>query len=82
MVSAVLNGDLKGVNYSPHPIFQILVPNAAQGMPTEILNPQNTWSDPDEYKQQARELARRFVENFHHFSNARPEILAAGPIPV
>ncbi len=80
MVSAALNGKLKEVNYTPHPIFQVLVPDAVPGVPTQILNPKNTWSDPNEYEQQAQELARRFVENFHQFSGARPEIVAAGPI--
>ncbi len=82
MVSAALNGDLKDISYTPHPIFQVLVPDVVPGVPTKILNPQNTWSDPNEYEQQARELARRFVENFHQFSDARPEIVAAGPILV
>ncbi len=80
MVSAALNGDLKTVNYKPHSIFQVLVPETVPGVPSKILDPCNTWDDPDAYEQQAHELARRFAENFHQFSNARPEIVAAGPI--
>lgn len=77
MVSAALNGEREGVNY---PIFQVLVPESVPGIPSKILDPQNTWDDPDAYEQQAQELARRFVENFHQFSDARPEIVAAGLI--
>ncbi len=80
MVSAALNGELEQVNYQPHPIFQVLVPDSVPGVPSKILNPQNTWDDPKAYKQQARELAKRFVQNFQQFSDARPEIVAAGPI--
>ena len=80
MVSAALNGELEGVNYQPHPIFQVLVPESVPGVPSKILDPKNTWDDPEAYEQQARELARRFAENFKQFSNARPEIVAAGPI--
>ena len=80
MVSASLNGELEEVNYQPHPIFQVLVPGEVPGVPSQILNPKNTWDDPEAYEQQAQELARRFVENFQQFSNARPEIVAAGPI--
>ncbi len=79
MVSAALNGELREVNYMPHPIFQVLVPETVPGVPIELLNPKNTWSDPEAYEQQARDLAKRFVENFHKFSDARPEIVAVGP---
>ncbi len=80
MVSAALNGELDGVNYKPHPIFQVLVPEAVPGVPSNILNPKNTWDDPEAYEQQAKELARRFAENFQQFTSARPEIVEAGPI--
>lgn len=80
MVSAALNGELKDVHYTPHPIFRILVPAAVPGVPNKILDPQNTWDEPEAYEHQARKLAKRFVENFHQFSDTRPEIVAAGPI--
>ncbi len=80
MVSAALDGKLDGVNFKPHPIFQVLVPEAVPGVPNRILDPQNTWDDSEAYEQQAKELAKRFRENFEQFTNARPEIVAAGPI--
>ena len=80
LVSAALNGELKDVSYKPHPIFQVLVPETVAGVPNDILDPKNTWDDPEAYERQARDLAMRFVENFKQFSDARPEIVAAGPI--
>ena len=80
MVSAALDGKLEGVNFKPHPIFQVLVPETVPGVPNKILDPQNTWDDSEAYEQQAKELSRRFRENFEQFTNARPEIVAAGPI--
>lgn len=80
MVSAALNGDLDNVKYTPHPVFQILVPERVPGVPTEILNPRNAWEDAEACDQQAQELARQFVENFKQFGSVRPEILEAGPI--
>ena len=79
MVSTALNGDLEGVNYTPHPIFKVLVPDAVPGVPSEILNPKNVWDDPTAYDQQAQELARQFVENFKQFTAVRPATVAAGP---
>ena len=81
MVSAALNGELERVGYQPHPIFKVLVPETVPGVPSKILNPQNTWDDPVAYEEQAIELARRFVENFKQFPEARREIIEAGPNP-
>lgn len=80
MVSAALEGKLEEVSYQPHSIFQVLVPTTVPGVPTKILNPQNTWDDPLAYEQQAMELARRFLDNFQQFNSAGREIIEAGPI--
>jgi phosphoenolpyruvate carboxykinase (ATP) len=79
MVSAALNRELDKVNYKPHPIFRVLVPEKVPNVPDRILDPQNTWDDSEAYKLQAQELARRFVENFKKFTDARQEIVEAGP---
>jgi phosphoenolpyruvate carboxykinase (ATP) len=80
MVSAALNGGLREVHYTPHPVFRILIPDHVPGVPPEILNPRNAWQDPTAYDQQANELARQFVENFQQFTAVRSEIVAAGPL--
>ncbi len=81
MVWAALNGELNHVAFHPHPIFKILVPETVPGVPNEMLNPRNTWSDGEAYDQQAKLLARKFVENFKRFTNAKSEIVEAGPNP-
>ena len=81
MVSAALNGELENATFTPHPIFKVLVPDAVPGIPADILDPKRTWDDPEAYDLQARELARRFADNFCQFEAlARPEIAAAGPV--
>ena len=80
MVSAALNGTLETSTFTPHPIFNVLVPDAVPGVPAAMLDPKLSWDDPEAYDQQARELARRFADNFRQFEGlARPEIAAAGP---
>ncbi len=81
MVAAALNGQLQKVNYHPHPIFKVLVPEKITGVPHRILNPENTWDDPEAYQQKALELAQRFEENFKQFADLPAEIIAAGPVP-
>lgn len=79
MVSAALNRELVTVNYQPHPIFKVLIPETVPGVLSELLDPKRMWQDGIAYDQQAKALARQFVDNFQQFKQVRPEIIAAGP---
>ncbi|MEK7991320.1 MAG: phosphoenolpyruvate carboxykinase [Thiotrichaceae bacterium] len=80
MVNAVLNGTLKEVETVTEPFFGLQVPVSCPGVPDEVLNPRNTWPNPEEYDAQAQKLADMFAENFKKFADrATPEVLAAGP---
>jgi phosphoenolpyruvate carboxykinase (ATP) len=79
MVTAALSGELKKVDVQPHPVFQVEIPKTCPDIPSEILDPKNTWKDKDAYDRTAQELARRFAENAEGFSEVAPEILSAGP---
>jgi phosphoenolpyruvate carboxykinase (ATP) len=81
MVSAALNGELDTVNYTPHPIFKVLMPDTVPGVPSEVLNPHRTWDDLNAYNAQAQELARRFKQNFDQFQELPAAIAAAAPDP-
>jgi len=49
-------------------------------VPSEVLDPRRTWSDPAAYDAQATKLAAMFHENIKKFGDAvKSEILAAGP---
>jgi phosphoenolpyruvate carboxykinase (ATP) len=49
-------------------------------VPTELLNPRNTWKDKAAYDAKANELAEKFVKNFDKFKEfANDEILSAAP---
>lgn len=74
MVTAALNGDLEKATFTPHPIFGLLVPDYCPGVPAEILDPVKTWSDPKAYEEKARELAKRFEENFARMQEKDPYI--------
>ncbi|MEQ9371553.1 MAG: phosphoenolpyruvate carboxykinase (ATP) [Coleofasciculus chthonoplastes F3-SA18-01] len=80
MVAAALSGELEKVKFYHHPIFKILVPKSVPGVDSSILDPQNTWSDPQAYETQAKDLAKRFVENFKKFPNAPGEVKEAAPV--
>lgn len=80
MITAAMNGGLNDVAYEAHPVFGMLIPASCPGVPSEILNPRNTWSDKEAYDKKAAELAGLFVKNFAQYADqANEEILAAAP---
>jgi len=78
MVDAILDGTLSGATYTEDPMFGLMIPDRVEGVPTEVLNPRNTWADKDAYDTQARDLAGRFRKNDETFEMS-PEVRAAGP---
>jgi phosphoenolpyruvate carboxykinase (ATP) len=80
MVNAALEGKLDHVETMLDPIFGLHIPKTVPGVPSEILNPRDTWSDKSAYERDAKELAAKFVENFKKYSEGTPEaIKSAGP---
>ena len=79
MVAAALNGSLNQVKFHHHRIFKVLVPESVPGVDSKILDPENTWSDRAAYDQQAKDLAKRFVENFKQFHYVPLEMMEASP---
>ncbi|HVL64480.1 MAG TPA: phosphoenolpyruvate carboxykinase (ATP) [Actinomycetota bacterium] len=80
MITAATSGELDDVETRRHPIFNLDVPLECPGVPSEVLDPQSTWDDPDAYEVKARELARMFAENFERFVDlVPPEVAKAGP---
>jgi len=80
MLRAALAGELDSVKFTRDPVFGFEVPTSISGVPSEILTPRNTWSDPQAYDAQARKLAAMFRENFEQYKSEVPsEVAAAGP---
>lgn len=81
MITAALNGELDHVDFENHKVFGIAKPQSCPNVPSEILNPRETWEDKDLYDIKAVELAQKFKANFAKFeSYANDEILAGAPL--
>ncbi|MBL7752832.1 MAG: phosphoenolpyruvate carboxykinase (ATP) [Chitinophagaceae bacterium] len=80
MITAAMNGELNQVEYQKHPVFGFDMPVSCPNVPAELLIPENTWANKDEYMKKAYELAAMFVKNFEKYAaQANEEILAAAP---
>ncbi|MBN2304350.1 MAG: phosphoenolpyruvate carboxykinase (ATP) [Anaerolineae bacterium] len=81
MVRAALRGDLDNVATTTDPIFGFAIPQAVEGVPTEVLKPRSTWRDPDDYDTKARALVGRFHTYMKQFEdNMSDAVKAAAPV--
>ncbi len=80
MVRAVIGGKLDDAVTEKDPFFGLNVPKEVPGVPTEILDPRETWSDKEAYDEQAKKLADLFRENFQKFeAEVSDDVREAGP---
>lgn len=64
MVDAALDGKLQDVAYETDDLFHLQVPRECPNVPSEILNPANTWEDKKAYEERAKKLAAEFSDKF------------------
>ena len=80
MITSALDGSLDNVDYVKDAVFGLSKPASCIGVPTEILDPRNTWDNKEAYDKKAAALAESFVINFNKFKDtANQEILDAAP---
>jgi phosphoenolpyruvate carboxykinase (ATP) len=80
LLHAALDGKLNNVTYAKDPIFGLEYPTECEGIPSEVLNPRNTWTDKHAYDEQAKKLAKLFKDNFKIYKNdVSEEVINSGP---
>jgi phosphoenolpyruvate carboxykinase (ATP) len=79
MVTAAINGGIDKVPLKHHDIFNLDMPVSCPDVPSDVLDPRNTWSDKDRYDASAKRLAHLFLKNFEKFGSVQSEIIDAGP---
>ena len=80
MVTAALAGELDNVEYELDPIFNVNIPKSCPNVPSEILNPKNIWEDKAAYEASAKNLAKKFADNFaKKYPDMPANIVNAGP---
>ena len=80
LLRAALDGSLARVEFGRDPFFGLMVPKALPGVPSEMLNPRDTWADKAAYDRTARDLVARFETNFAAYADAVGEDVKAAAI--
>jgi phosphoenolpyruvate carboxykinase (ATP) len=63
LIAAALKGVLDQAPSTLDPVFGLKIPSIVNGVPSELLNPINTWKNREEYLQVALNLKHKFEEN-------------------
>lgn len=87
IIDAIHSGELLKANYVKTDVFGLEIPTAIDGVPSELLDPANTWGDKNAHKETLLKLGGLFKKNFEGFLSYKigtdnkltEEILAAGP---
>lgn len=80
MITAALDGKLDDVDYVKHAVFGLQMPTECPGVPSNLLNPKNTWENKQEYDETSEGLATKFSENFNSYQSfANDEIRSGAP---
>ncbi len=80
LLNAALEGELDKGEFRRDKLFGFEVPVACAGVPDDVLVPENTWGDKDEYWKRYDGLAARFIENFKLYADGCPAGVAeVGP---
>ena len=81
IINAILNGSIDKAPTKYIPYFNFEVPTELAGVDTGILDPRDTYADPSVWEEKAKDLAGRFIKNFHKYESneAGKALVAAGP---
>ena len=81
IIDAILNHSIDKAPTKVIPFFNFVVPTQLEGVDTGILDPRDTYADPAQWEEKARDLASRFIKNFVKYEDnpAGKALVAAGP---
>ncbi|MDE6454227.1 MAG: phosphoenolpyruvate carboxykinase (ATP), partial [Muribaculaceae bacterium] len=81
IIDAILDGAILSAPTKKLPIFDFEIPTELPGVDPAILDPRDTYANPEEWTVKAKDLAERFINNFKKYENnaAGKALVAAGP---
>ena len=81
IIDAILNHSIDAAPTKTIPYFDFVVPTKLEGVDTGILDPRDTYKNAAEWEEKAKDLAGRFIKNFHKYEGnaAGKKLVKAGP---
>ncbi|WP_114785859.1 phosphoenolpyruvate carboxykinase (ATP) [Vibrio tetraodonis] len=81
IIDAILDGSIENADTKHIPIFNLEVPTALHDVDSGILDPRDTYAEPQEWENKAKDLAQRFINNFAKYTDndEGKSLVAAGP---
>lgn len=83
IIDAILDGSIENAEFVQLPYFNLAMPTALHGVDdVSILDPRNTYANAAEWELKAKDLAKRFIDNFVKFTDndEGKALVAAGPL--
>ncbi len=81
IIDAILDGSIEKAETKVVSVFNLEVPTSLPGVDPKILDPRDTYSEPKEWEEKAKDLASRFIKNFELYTDNEEgkALVAAGP---
>jgi phosphoenolpyruvate carboxykinase (ATP) len=81
IIDAILDGSIDKAPTKMLPVFNLEIPTELPGVDPNILDPRDTYVDPEDWNKKARELAELFIKNFVQYTDNEQgkRLVVAGP---
>ncbi|MDD4225534.1 MAG: phosphoenolpyruvate carboxykinase (ATP) [Mariniphaga sp.] len=81
IIDAILSGSIEKAETKMVPVFNLEVPTSLENVNPAILDPRDTYEDPKQWEEKAKDLAGRFIKNFEKYTDNEEgkALVAAGP---
>ncbi|MAV31024.1 MAG: phosphoenolpyruvate carboxykinase (ATP) [Cycloclasticus sp.] len=81
IINAILDGSIEKADTKRIPFFNLDIPTALPGVDETILDPRNTYENPEDWNKRAHELAHLFIMNFEKYTDndEGQSLVEAGP---
>ena len=81
IIDGILSGAINNSETKTIPYFNFEVPTSLEGVDTNILDPRDTYANPQDWEDKAKDLASRFIKNFKKYETNEEgkALVEAGP---
>ena len=82
IIDAILDGSIDKAPTKKISYFNLEVPTKLNGVDEKILDPRDTYANPGDWDTRAKDLAKRFIDNFVKYTDTDEgkRLVAAGPL--